>query len=324
MPATAVERVEVRVLVDTATDLLSTVHSSVTPEIPSLLAAGMRELSGEALCCAHWGLSLLITAHAGGRPRTVLFDAGPEGAALERNADRLRLDLGEVEAVVLSHGHWDHAGGLLAALARIRAGRPGGALAVHVNRDMFRSRGLTLPDGRVVPFADIPSPDALAGAGGEVVSDPAERLLLDGAFFLSGEIPRVTAYEKGRPGHLARAGPRAPWEPDPWILDERFLAVRVEGRGVLVFTGCSHAGVVNVLLHARERLGPLYAVMGGFHLSGPGSEAIIADTVRDLAQFGLRWIVPGHCTGWRAVHALVEAFGEAVVVPSAVGRLHAF
>ena len=100
--------------------------------------------------------------------------------------------------------------------------------------------------------------------------------------------------------------------------------MRLKDKGVVVFTSCSHAGLVNVLLHARERFAPhpLYAIMGGFHLSGAACEKIIPETVADLRQFKLQRIVPGHCTGWRAVNALVSMFGEEVVIPSAVGRTY--
>jgi 7,8-dihydropterin-6-yl-methyl-4-(beta-D-ribofuranosyl)aminobenzene 5'-phosphate synthase len=107
-------------------------------------------------------------------------------------------------------------------------------------------------------------------------------------------------------------------------MDERFLAVRVRDKGIVVFTACSHAGVVNVLSHARESFSSsrLYAVAGGFHLSG-ANEKIIPQTVEDLRAFGLSVIAPGHCTGWRATHALVSCFGERVVTPSAVGKSYA-
>ena len=145
-------------------------------------------------------------------------------------------------------------------------------------------------------------------------------------FYLSGEIPRVTPYEKGLPGHLKRNSDDTDWDPDPWIMDERFVAINVDGKGIIVFTACSHAGVVNVLTHAREVFDPvpLYGVMGGFHLAGEANEKIISETVADLKAFDLEMIVPGHCTGWRAVHALLNTFGEGVVIPSAVGRLHEF
>src|SRR5205823_6588527 len=134
---------------------------------------------------------------------------------------------------------------------------------------------------------------------------PEPQHLLDGFFYLSGEIPRVIPYEQGLPNHVWRTSEGDEWQPDPWIMDERFLGVFVRDKGLVVFTACSHAGVVNVLTHAKKTFPniPVFAVMGGFHLSGPGLEKIIPDTVRGLAGFGLRMIAPGHCTGWRAVTA---------------------
>ncbi len=106
-------------------------------------------------------------------------------------------------------------------------------------------------------------------------------------------------------------------------MDERFLAVHIRDKGLVVFTACSHAGVVNVLLHARHSFPsvPLYAVAGGFHLSA-ANERIIPETVHDLGSFDLSVIAPGHCTGWRAIHALVNKFSEEVVTPSAVGKTY--
>jgi 7,8-dihydropterin-6-yl-methyl-4-(beta-D-ribofuranosyl)aminobenzene 5'-phosphate synthase len=107
-------------------------------------------------------------------------------------------------------------------------------------------------------------------------------------------------------------------------MDERFVAVTVKDKGVLVFTACSHAGVVNVLAHARDCFPgpPLFGVMGGFHLSG-GNERIIPETVDAMRAFDLKTIAAAHCTGWRAVSALSDAFGDAVA-PSAVGKTYRF
>lgn len=319
-----IDKAEVYILVDNVSDLLSSVPPSVKPEVLNLLEAGAEEISGTCLCCAHWGLSLVITAERDGVGHTVLFDSGPEAYAVERNGDRLGIDFGGIEAVVLSHGHWDHAGGMLAALDHILAANGGRPVPVHVNPDMFVSRATKNLSERIIPFENIPSVDELTGHGAEVVNDGRVRLLLDDMFYLSGEIPRVTPYEKGLPGHMKRTADDRDWEPDPLIMDERFLAVDVEDKGVIVFTACSHAGVVNVLTHAREMFAPtpIFGVMGGFHLSGKKCEAIIPETVADLKQFNLSLIVPGHCTGWRATHALLNTFGEEVVVPSAVGRFH--
>ena len=200
----------------------------------------------------------------------------------------------------------------------------GRAVPVHVNPGMFGARGFLRQDGSVFPLGPVPTIDELTASGGAVVNSIEPRLLLDDTFFLSGEIPRVTAYERGLPRAVRRAADGA-WEPDPLILDERFLAVHVQGRGVVVFSACSHAGIVNVLTHASALFEPipLFAAMGGLHLSGPANEKWIDDTVRDLRAFNLKRLIPGHCTGWRATHALIHAFGD-VVIPEAVGQVHRF
>lgn len=322
----AVDRLEVQVLVDNATDQLSTNPDNVLSERVCLIKAGMTEWGGEAICCAHFGLSLIVSAYANGTQHTVLFDGGPEAYAVERNGARLGVDFGTIESVILSHGHWDHAGGLLKALELIRAHNRGAAVPVYVNPGMFRPRASRLANGAMLPHKEIPSVETLTNQGATVINSPDPHLLLDALFYVSGEIPRVTAYEVGLLNHMRKTEDSRAWEPDPLIMDERFLAVKVREKGLVVFTACSHAGVINVLTDARATFAdtPLYAVMGGLHLSGPGPEKVIADTVRDLARFGLKMIVPGHCTGWRAVTALVNAFGEEVVVPSAVGKLYRF
>jgi 7,8-dihydropterin-6-yl-methyl-4-(beta-D-ribofuranosyl)aminobenzene 5'-phosphate synthase len=125
-----VDGVEVHVLVDNATDGLSTVSSHAESEFAYLARRGMRELAGEHLCCACHGLSYFITARRGSIQHTVLFDSGPEEYAFQRNVGTLGLDIGTVESIVLSHGHWDHAGGMLKALDLIRSRNGGRARSV--------------------------------------------------------------------------------------------------------------------------------------------------------------------------------------------------
>ncbi|MGD9866665.1 MAG: MBL fold metallo-hydrolase [Hyphomicrobiales bacterium] len=316
---------DVLVVVDNATELLSTTPSNVTGELQNVLRAGARELAGHCLCCAQWGLSLLVTARAGGSEHAVLFDSGPEGSCFARNGKALGVPFGKIDEAVFSHGHWDHVGGMTTALELIRADNGGRHIPVHANAGMFVQRAMRTPRGGYLPFTDVPSPDQIEKAGGKLVLEDGARPLGGGLFHLSGEIPRTTSYEKGLPGHVRR-GADGGWLDDALILDERFLAVHVRGKGIIVFSACSHAGIVNVLRHAREIFAPvpLYGVMGGFHLSGAACEPIIPETVADLGGFGLEMLVPGHCTGWRAIYRLIEAFGEERVIPSAVGRRHLF
>jgi 7,8-dihydropterin-6-yl-methyl-4-(beta-D-ribofuranosyl)aminobenzene 5'-phosphate synthase len=316
-----VDRVEIQVLIDNVTDSLSSVPAFVDKEWAVLQQNGLCVIAGDSLCCANHGLSLLIDTYRGSTKRSVLFDAGPADYAVERNGVRLGLAFGSVEAVVLSHGHWDHAGGIPQALRFIRQRNGGTSVPLYLHPGMFQQRGTRQNDGSVLPMQKVPSPEewALLGAAPETSRDSS--LCLDGCYFISGEIPRVTSYEKGFPGHVAWNEGSREWERDELLMDERFLAVHVRDKGLVVFSACSHAGIVNVL-HEALRLfpgTPVYAVVGGFHLAGI-NEGIIAETVEDLKQFRPTFIVPAHCTGWRAIHALVREFGEPTVLPSAVGK----
>jgi 7,8-dihydropterin-6-yl-methyl-4-(beta-D-ribofuranosyl)aminobenzene 5'-phosphate synthase len=317
----AVDRLDIQVLVDNVTDSLSLTPDFVTREWAMLQRRGMRFLTGGSLCCANHGLALVITAHRPDGARTLLFDGGPVDYAIERNGVRLGIDFAAIGAVMLSHGHWDHAGGLPRGLEMIGQANGGRPVPLFLHPGMFRSRGLRLPDGGVLPMQDIPTPAQWALLGAEPVVTDGPLTCLDGTFFVSGEIPRITAYEKGLAGQVCRPADGADWEPDPLVTDERFLAVHLRDKGLVVFSACSHAGIVNVMHHARATFPQtkLHAVVGGFHLAG-STEAIIPETVRDLGTFGLDLMIPAHCTGWRAVNALEHAYGEKVVVPSAVGK----
>ncbi|HVB80310.1 MAG TPA: MBL fold metallo-hydrolase [Candidatus Binataceae bacterium] len=319
-----IDKVEVHVLVDNATDSLSTIPKHAESEFAYLERNGMRELSGDRLCHACHGLSLLITATRGTARHTLLFDTGPEESAFVQNCERLGADLGAVESIVLSHGHWDHAGGMLRALTLVRDRNGGQTIPYYAHPGMFRSRARRLPSGDFLPTKDVPGIEALTAHGAQVHCIREPQLLLDGMFYLSGEIPRVTPFERGLPRHYQK-GEDGNWTPDPLLIDERFLMVNVAGKGLVIFTACSHAGVINVLKHARESAPgvPLYAVIGGFHLAGPNQE-IIPDTVQAMGEFKLQTIAAGHCTGWRAVRALANAFGEGVIDPSVVGKRYTF
>jgi 7,8-dihydropterin-6-yl-methyl-4-(beta-D-ribofuranosyl)aminobenzene 5'-phosphate synthase len=320
-----VDKVEIHVIIDNATDSLSSIPAHAESEFAYLARSGMRELAGDSLCCACHGLSYLITAYRGDFRRTVLFDSGPEEYAFERNCTRLGVNVGAVESIVLSHGHWDHGGGMLKALDLIRAKNGNRPIPYYAHPDMFRSRARKMPNGEMLPSKDVPSVEMLTDRGALVVNMRTAQTLLDGMFHLSGEIPRVTRFERGLPEHYQRTQDGLDWTPDPSIIDERFLTVNVKGKGLLVFTACSHAGVINVLTHARACFPevPLYAVAGGFHLSGPNEE-VIPETVEAMKGFGLSVIAAGHCTGWRAVTALANVFGNSIVDPSVVGKRFTF
>ncbi len=321
---TEIDSLEINVIVDNVTDSLSTVPENVIHEMDYLKENGMQELSGECLCCGAHGLSLLITAIKGDKKHVVLFDAGPEGNVIKNNLTRLNIDPTVIEEIVLSHGHWDHAGGFLGLLESINNKNPQHNTVFHVNPGMFCQRAVKHGE-HIHPFKIIPSEEELEKLGAAVINELDARLFLDDTFYLSGEIPRITSYEKGFPSHVKLDSDKN-WVPDPLILDERFLAVHVRNKGLIVFSACSHAGIINVLEHAKRLFPkiPIYAVMGGFHLSGQYVESIIPQTVNDMKKFNLQMIIPAHCTGFRAVSYLYQTFGDNIVVPSAVGRIYRF
>jgi 7,8-dihydropterin-6-yl-methyl-4-(beta-D-ribofuranosyl)aminobenzene 5'-phosphate synthase len=176
-----------------------------------------------------------------------------------------------------------------------------------------------LPSGAFALLPPEPTIAELEQAGGDVVLN-GETHAVAGLFVGSGEIDRVTAYETGLAGHHTWRGEVG--EADPLIMDERFLAAHVRGRGVSVLSACSHAGVVNACLGARALFPdtPVDVVLGGYHLAGAAMETRIPDTVRDLIEVvDPRIVAPGHCTGWRAKAALAEAFAPGRYGPSVVG-----
>lgn len=322
-----VDSAEVHVLVDNVTDSLSSVPAFVETEF-----AGLRRrrhnhwvLGGSCLCCAAHGLSCLITVRRGAETKTLLFDTGPEDRVFEQNVSRHAADLGAVEAIVLSHDHWDHGGAMLKALQIIRDRNGGKRVPYYAHPDMFRTRAMKRPDGSMQIMEDVPGIEALGRHGADVVNTSEAQALFGGMAYVSGEIARVTLFERGVPGQHRRMADGQGWELDELIMDERFVALNVKGKGLIVFTACSHAGVINVLKHAKASFPdvPLYAVAGGLHLSGT-NERIIAETVAAMREFGLTVIAAGHCTGWRAVTALANEFGDKTLVPLAVGKRFSF
>jgi 7,8-dihydropterin-6-yl-methyl-4-(beta-D-ribofuranosyl)aminobenzene 5'-phosphate synthase len=260
---------------------------------------------------AEHGFSALVTVRTGNTSSTLLFDAGASPDGLAVNAERLGIDVGGLQGVVLSHGHFDHTGGL-GGLARLR-GRSGLPLTVHPA--VWTRRRLELPGGQWLEMPTL-SRGALEREGFAVLERRQPSLLV-GGILVTGEVDRVTEFEHGMPPqHQAWNG--HDWQHDPTVIDDQALVISVRGRGLVVITGCSHAGVVNIIRHAMRLTGVsrLLAVIGGFHLSGPAFEPVIGPTVAALTELAPEVIAPGHCTGWRAQHTLAAALPDAWVQTS--------
>jgi 7,8-dihydropterin-6-yl-methyl-4-(beta-D-ribofuranosyl)aminobenzene 5'-phosphate synthase len=326
------------VVVDNETDTLSSVADGI-PQVPEAAHHLARlpvsrthdghpgKVVFDRLCCAGHGYSVLVTGRRASEERTMLFDVGPYADLWLANAARLGLDLAAIEVVFLSHWHADHSGGLPEVVAAIAAARRTAGvrapLLVDLHPDRPDQRGILLPTGTMILFQPEPTLAALEAAGAHVATHAGAHALCDGFFFGSGQIDRVTEYEKGLVGHHSFRGDTG--AEDPLILDERFVAARVRGRGVSVLSACSHAGVVNAALGAQRQFPgvPIDVVLGGYHLSGKAMEARIEATVRDLRErVRPRVVAPGHCTGWRAKAALAQAFAPERYGPSVVGSTY--
>lgn len=279
------------------------------------------ELRMDQICCGAHGLSLLITATAGEQSHTLLFDAGPEEDVFEKNVTRSRTDLSGVEHVHLSHWHRDHSGGLPRAISLINRARVASSstlgppvVDVHPERPIFRG----VNTGAFVASLEAdPTFDELEAAGGKVVKNDQPHAVLENMFLVSGEVPRRTEYETGFPRGV-RLNEEGIWVPDEVIKDERFVVCKLKGllsrpgrftdscsrilpgKGLVVFAGCSHPGIVNICMNALELGGgsPLYAVIGGFHLAD-GDTAKLDDSIAGLKALNPQVLMPGHCTGWR-------------------------
>jgi 7,8-dihydropterin-6-yl-methyl-4-(beta-D-ribofuranosyl)aminobenzene 5'-phosphate synthase len=262
---------------------------------------------------AEHGFAALVTVRRGDRRHTVLFDTGLSPNGLADNMERLGIHAGDLEAVVLSHGHFDHAGGM-PGLGRLR-GRSRLPMVLHPL--VWTPRRFALPG---LPEWELPvlRRRSVEDEGFEVIERRQPSLLLDGSVLITGEVDRTTDFETGMPFHQARGA--NDWEPDPLILDDQALVVHLRGKGLVVLTGCGHAGAVNICRYALRltQVPTLTGLFGGLHLTGAPFEPIIEPTVAALGDLAPEVIVPAHCTGWRAQHRLAASLPDAFV-PNAVG-----
>ncbi|OJD27875.1 hypothetical protein ACJ73_00734 [Blastomyces percursus] len=288
-------------------------------------AEATKELRLEDVCCSAHGLSVLLTAIKGEERRTILFDTGPTEESWARNTERLRLDLSPVGRIQLSHWHRDHSGGLLKAIRMINAakkgkGLPNDDLVVDLHPSRPDYRGIQMGKEFVSLEAD-PTFQEIEQAGAKVEKHSETHTVLDNLFLISGEIPRRTDYETGLKHGVRFDQAAGKWDSDELITDERFLACNIKGKGVVVFSGCSHAGIVNATRHAIELIGkghPVYAIFGGYHLAMSDKAHQIDATVKDLKELDPKVLLPGHCSGWRVKYE-IEKEMPGRLMPSSVG-----
>ncbi|MBI5250367.1 MAG: MBL fold metallo-hydrolase [Desulfomonile tiedjei] len=260
---------------------------------------------------AEHGFSALISLKRNGNEGTVLLDTGASADGVQHNFEALEIDIARIQAIILSHGHFDHAMGLARIVDKIGNQN----LKIVLHPDVYLQRKAVFPNGKEVPVS-IPPEMSIRREDVEIVENTGPMTLLDGSLLVSGEIPRTTDFEKGFPIHYAKR--EDVWQHDPLIMDDQCIILRVKGKGLVIVTGCGHAGIINTIRYAQELTGvsQVYALIGGFHLTGGLFEKIIPATIAELEKISPRYIMPGHCTGWSAVHRISEALPDAFITSS--------
>ncbi|MFP4195018.1 MAG: MBL fold metallo-hydrolase [Desulfobacterales bacterium] len=293
-----VDRVEILTLQDNYIDILARDNSDIISRAMPLKGAEVRN----SILAEH-GFSAFITTVVDNSTRSMLFDFGfsENGAAF--NAQALGVDMKQAEMMALSHGHLDHVGGIEKLSAMIE--KPGIPLVLHP--EAFRNpRYMQVTENFKIMFPPFTREKAEA-ARAEVVATAEPYPMLDSRVLFLSEIERTTEFEKGAPSLW--------YEKDGVPMQDTFeddtgLAFLVRGKGLVVLSGCAHSGIVNTVRHAQKVTGvdQVYAVMGGFHLSGPDMEPVIQPTIDALKEIDPALIIPTHCTGRNATMRMESAF----------------
>ena len=301
-----VDKVEILTLMDNYTDVL--LPGSDIVQRPPLAVGG--QIPTTTVVAEH-GLSLLVTVHKGDLSHTVLLDTGWTAMGVIHNMNVLGIDPEKIETIVLSHGHMDHTGTLVPILERISHPVD---VVLHPHA-LLSPRYLQIQDGAKLLFPKTLADNALRSKGAELVWSEKPTPVADSMVGVTGQVERVTGFEKGLPNAMMEKDGKV--VPDP-ILDDQAMVIHLKDKGLVVVAGCSHAGIINTLLYARKITGiqRIYAVFGGFHLSGTVFEPIIEDTLRELKQMDPAVLVPMHCTGWKALHRFEEEFPQSFVLNS--------
>jgi 7,8-dihydropterin-6-yl-methyl-4-(beta-D-ribofuranosyl)aminobenzene 5'-phosphate synthase len=303
------EKVIVTILVDnyydlTAPDQKIAKRHRIAPQIP-IFDMGLH---------AEHGLAYHIEVVTNGIPASFLFDFGMDFQGVNRNCELVKLDFSKVEALALSHGHFDH-WGTLVDLIKTRKSVMHEGTPLYFGEDAFIERYSKRPDGVVRSLSLLRRSDIEALGVVKLVEIKTPTQIVSGAY-ATGKIEMVTEYEKGQPSLLIKQG-------DQYIQDffvgEQAMVMNLKGKGLIVLSGCAHRGIVNAVIQAQKISGieKVHAVIGGFHLTNAKPE-IIQKTIADIKALSPEYIVPTHCTGFPATTAFSKEMPEQFVL-STVG-----
>ncbi len=253
---------------------------------------------------------MLVRVFENGKPHSFLLDAGWSEIGVLRNLKELQIDVNEIETIILSHGHMDHFGCLKNILKVKSFPTP-----VIVHPDVFlKKRFLMLANGETIKFPAVKE-NSLQKSGAQIIQNRVPYLLTSDLVLVTGEIERITSFEKGIINAYVVREERI--ERD-LIMDDQALIVYLKGKGLVIITGCAHSGIINTVRYAQKITGinSVHAVIGGFHLSGPAFEPCIGSTLAELKQINPSLVCPMHCTGRTATTAIAREMPDKFVLSS--------
>jgi len=287
-----VDRVEILVLQDNYIDIAAGDSTDIIHRATSLK---MGEIKNAIL--AEHGFSALVNVLTGDTTHNLLFDFGFSEFGAAFNADALNLDMTAIEAMVLSHGHSDHIGGFEQLTRRV--GKKNIEFVVHPA--VFRSPRYRKITNDFKAYWPAFTRKMVMDAGLTLMETKEPYPLLGGSFLFLGEIPRETDFEMGMPDVYYEENGEEIFDP---IEDDTAVVVHLKGKGLVVLSGCAHAGIVNTTKYAMEVTGidKVHAIMGGFHLTGSQFEPFIEITTEALKEIDPDFVIPTHCTGRNAVN----------------------
>jgi 7,8-dihydropterin-6-yl-methyl-4-(beta-D-ribofuranosyl)aminobenzene 5'-phosphate synthase len=259
------------------------------------------------------GLAYQIETVLGGEPHSCLFDFAADAQGVMKNMNLLKIDFKKIEALGISHDHWDHQSAFLEIIREKRDQFKKG-IPLYVGEQFFTGTYSRQPNGNIVSLLALNRADVEALGFVKIVEIKDPTPIIPGAY-LPGRVERVTDYEKIPPSFVAKKGNEYVQETFP---GEQAVILNAKGKGLVVISGCAHRGIVNTVKHAQKMTGieKVYLIMGGFHLTGAKPE-VIQKTVADIKTINPQYIVPTHCTGFEAMTTFYREMPDQFILNTA-------
>ena len=343
-----VDKINITILVDNITDRLLP-NSSLVKRPP--LINDEKKFNKPPIAEHGFSALLEIVYNYDGdmMSKKFLFDTGVSKSGIIYNSNIFGINLKEIETIILSHGHFDHFSGLISVLKNIHH-----PIEIIAHPDAFLKRWIIFPDGKKARM-DTLDEQEIKESGGIIIKNnntsylprvqttttqtttmttttkikiktkelennrsDQNRNKNNNRILVTGEIPRITNFEKGFPLQYKEGKDKTELIPDPFIRDDQAIVILLKNKGLVIMTGCGHAGIINTINYATKLTGikKIFAVIGGFHLTGEGYEKSIPLTITELVKINPKYIIPCHCTGWKACNEIIKSMPEKYIQTS--------